>query len=210
MVRRLVLVLLVLSFAAGCGSITTNLAGTKLTLTAFNSMVGKAVFHLTCAPAGGDVANATAACAALHGDPKLVTAPKPFICLGGPTSWWDVTISGRLAEKQVRRKFSTCWTPQMATLGKLGLASQLGRHVLRRRRGIVAAGTTRTFPGDSLRPGDLLVCTIRGHKLELGVPDTIGPMGSMDWGGKYVRSVVLTGNRRGDGSVTASCRRTSS
>jgi len=43
--KRLALALLVLSAAAGCGS-GMNLAGPKLTMTAVNSNVGQAVFHL--------------------------------------------------------------------------------------------------------------------------------------------------------------------
>ena len=43
--KRLALAVFVLVVAAGCGS-GTNLAGTKLTLTAINPNVGQAVFHL--------------------------------------------------------------------------------------------------------------------------------------------------------------------
>src|SRR5436190_11972543 len=121
----LALGLFVLPAAAGCGDSGMNLAGTKLTLTAVNSNVGQAVFHLDCGPAGGDVMDPAAACSALGHDPALITAPQPYTCIGGTFSWFDMTISGRLAGKLVHRKFSTCWTPQMATLKKLGLASSL-------------------------------------------------------------------------------------
>jgi hypothetical protein len=204
--KRLTLVLPLLWVAAGCGS-TMNLAGTKLTLTAVNRNVGQAVFHLDCAPAGGDVSDPAAACAALGRDPTLVTSPQPFNCIGGTTSWFDMTISGRLAGKRVQQKFSTCWTPQMATLRKLGLASSLARHVLRRRSGLVLPGLKHTFPPGTLRPGDLLVCKILHHRLQLGIPDTLGPIGSTGRGGKNVVSVTLTGRRSADGSVTASCHR---
>jgi hypothetical protein len=205
--KRLVLGLLVLGLT-GCGG-GMNLAGTRLTLTAVNPNVGQAVFHLDCAPTGGDVTDPSAACAALGHDPKLVTAPQPFMCIGSTTSWFDMTISGRLAGKPVHRKFSTCWTPQMATLDKLGLARSLSRHVLRRRHGVVLPGATRTFPPGTLRPGDLLVCKIDHHRPQLGIPDRFGSMGSTGFGGKNVVTATLTGTRHGDGSVTASCHRDS-
>jgi hypothetical protein len=204
--KRLVLALFVLALTAGCGS-SMNSAGTKLTLTAVNANVGRAVFHLNCGPDGGDVSNPTAACAALKRDPKLVTSPQPYTCIGGPTSWFDMAISGRLNGQPVHRKFSTCWTPQMATLKKLGLANSLGRHLLQRRHGVVQSGIRRSFPPNTLRPGDVLVCTIRHHRLRLGIPDTVGSIGSTGFGGKDVVSVTLTGRRNADGSVTASCHR---
>ncbi len=203
--KCLVLGMLLLALA-GCGS-GMSLAGTKLTLTAVNPNVGQAVFHLDCGPAGGDVSDPAAACAELERDPKLVTSPRPYTCIGGTTSWFNMTISGRLAGKPVQQKFSTCWTPQMATLDKLGLASSLGRHVLRRRHGLVLPGLKRTFPPGTLRPGDLVVCKILHHRLQLGIPDTFGRIGSTGTGGKDVVSVTLSARRSADGSVTASCRR---
>jgi len=199
--KRLPLALPLLWIAAGCGG-TMSLAGTKLTLTAVNPNVGQAVFHLACGPAGGDVSDPAAACVALGRDPKLVTSPRPYTCLGGPSSWFDMTISGRLAGKPVHRTFSTCWTPQMATLEKLGLASSLGRHVLRRRHGLVQPGIQRTFPPGTLRPGDLLVCRTRQHRLEMGIPATFGRIGSTS-----TSSLILTGGRSADGSIAARCRR---
>ena len=201
--RRLVLglVVFVLSAAVGCGG-GVNLAGTKLTLTAINPNVGQAVFHLNCGPTRGDVSDPAAACAALSRDPTLVTSPKPFTCLGGPSSWYDMTISGRIAGKPVHKKFSTCWTPQMATLKQLGLAKSLERHVQRRRHGLVLPGLPHDFPPGTLRAGDLLVCRIRHHRLELGVPDTFGPIGSMG-----TANATLSGTRHPDGSITANCRR---
>jgi hypothetical protein len=203
--KRLALALLLLSAAAGCAS-GRNLAGTKLTLTAINPNVGQAVFHLDCGPAGGDVTDPSAACASLGRDPTLITSPKPFTCLGGPSSWFDMTISGRLAGKRVHEKFATCWTPQMATLQKLGLARSLGRHVLRRRRGVVHPGGRRTFPRGTLRPGDILVCMTLHHRVQLGIPDTFGSIGSAGTGGRDVVSLNLAGTRKADGSVTARCR----
>jgi hypothetical protein len=218
--KRVPLALLVLALA-GCGS-GMNLVGTRLTLTAINPNVGLAVFHLKCGPSGGDVNDPGAACSALGHDPKLVTSPQPFTCLGGPTSWFDVTISGRLAGKPVDRKFSTCWTPQMATLGKLGLANSLRDHVRPRRRGLVLAHRTHTFPPGALRPGDLIVCTILHHRLELPIPEGRNPIGKtgVGFGGKLVEvgnspnetlkdivNVTLSGTRDANGSITASCHR---
>ena len=221
--KRLVLALPLLVVAAGCGS-SMNLAGTKLTLTAVNPNVGQAVFHLECGPAGGDVADPSAACAALGHDPTLVTSPQPFTCLGGPSSWFDMTISGRLDGKPVHQQFSTCWTPQMAMLNELGLARSLRSHVLPRRHGVVLAGVTTTFPAGTLRPGDLIVCTILHHRLELGVPGTFGRIGSAGTrvGGKLTEvgdspnetvtgglNITLGATRHADGSITAGCHRTS-
>ena len=197
---------LILLGLTGCGS-GTSLAGTKLTLTAVNPNVGQAVFHLDCGPAGGDVSDPAAACAALAHDPTLVTSPQPFDCIGGTSSWFDVTISGSLNGKPVHRKFSTCWTSQMATLKELGVAGSLESHVLPRRHGVVQPGIRRTFPPGTLRPGDVLVCRILHHRLQLGVPAGFGPIGSVGTGGKDVASVTLSGRRNADGSVTASCHR---
>ena len=98
----------------------------------------------------------------------------------------------------------------MATLDKLGLANSLGRHVLRRRRGVVHPGIRRTFPPGTLRPGDILVCRTLHHRVQMGIPDTFGSIGSTGVGGRDVVSMTLTGTRKADGSVTASCHRGSS
>lgn len=199
--RRAALALGLVVLAAGCGG--TKAAETHLTVSALNPTVGMAVFHIEC-PAP----EPSTACDALGSNPSLVTAPKPFTCLGGPSSWFDMTISGRLAGKPVHEKFSTCWTPQMATLGKLGLAPELNSHIRPQRHGVVLPGIPRTFPARSIRPGDLLVCRWPGHHpLELGVPDRFGRLGSVGQGGRDVVAITLTGTRHSDGSVTASCHR---
>lgn len=195
--KRVLLGMCVLALA-GCGS-SMKLAGTKLTLTAVNPNVGQAVFHLDCGPTGGDISDPAAACAALGRDPTLVTSPKPFNCIGGTTSWFDMTISGRLAGKPVREKLATCWTPQMATLKKLGLAHSLMRHIRERRHGNVLPGVPHDFPPGTLRPGDALDCGIL-HRLELGIPDTFGSIGSVG-----TANLTLSATRHRDGSVTASC-----
>ena len=188
--------------AAGCGG-SAKLAGTRLTLTALNPNVGMAVFHLECQPARGDVADPAAACAALAHSPTLVTSPAPFTCFGGPTSWFDVTISGRLAGAPVHEKFATCWTRQSATLGKLGIGGSLSGHIRTRRVGIVNA--SRTFASGALRPGDVLVCGLPGHRgVELGIPARHGSLGSAGSGGP-LGGATLTGTRHSDGSIVASC-----
>jgi hypothetical protein len=189
---------------AGCG---THVApSTSLTLLAVNPEVGRAAFHLTCGPSGGDFRDAAGACAALAERPDLVTKPKPFVCRGGTTSWWDVTISGRLRGHAVRAHTSTCWTPQMATIRRLGIGGwqSLRAHLLPRRREVLLPTERRAFASGALRPGDLVTCRIRGHKLEAGVPIAYGT-GGVGWGGKDVVPVTLSITRKPDGSVTASC-----
>src|ERR1041385_9128297 len=114
---------------AGCGS--RSVPSTDLTLLAVNPSVGRAVFHLRCAPARGDLGDPARACAAVAARPQLVTRPKPFVCFGGTFSWWDVTITGRLNGRPVRTHISTCWTPQMAMIRRLGIGWQSLRAHLR-------------------------------------------------------------------------------
>jgi hypothetical protein len=201
---RLLVGVLVAVLLAGCGSGSANRA-TDLTFLAVNPFVGRAVFHLTCAPPGGDLGNPARACAAVAAHPRLVTSPKPFTCMGGTFSWWDVTITGRLRGRQVRTHTSTCWTPQMAMIGRLGIGwESLRAHLLPRRREAVLPSVPKTFPSGAVRPGDLVTCTILGHKLEDGVPIEYGTS-SNGYGGKNVTSVTLSVTHNHDGSVTASC-----
>ena len=180
---------------------------TQLTVVALNSWVGRAVFHLDCNPAGGDIPTPARACAALARTPQLVTSPKPFTCLGGTSSWWDVTISGWLHGKPIKRAFSTCWTPQMTTIGRLRLAwPVLQRHLVARRVEAVMPGTSTVFPPGELRAADLVTCTILGHHLQLGVPIDVGPPSSTGFGGANVTTVTLSVARHRDGSVSAGCR----
>ena len=201
---RLLAAALVAVSLAGCGSRATS-RSTDLTFLAVNPYVGRAAFHLTCSPSGGDLRNPARACAAVAADPQLVTNPKPFGCIGGLFSWWDVTITGRLHGRQVRTHTSTCWTPQMAMIGRLGIGWQsLRAHLQPRRRKTVVPGVPHTFPAGTLRPGDLVTCEILGHKLEDGIP--IGyETSSTGYGGKNVTSVTLSVTHNRDGSVTASC-----
>jgi hypothetical protein len=191
---------------AGCGSRTAR-PSTDLTLLAVNSYVGRAAFHLTCKPSGGDLSHPARACTALASDPTLVRRPKPFICAGGMFSWWDITISGRLHGRPLRSHVSTCWTPQMAMIGRLGISWQsLRAHLLPRRHEAVMPGEPKTFPAGVLRPGDLVTCVILGRRLEVGIGTTYGTS-SNGYGGKNVTSVTLSVTHRGDGSVAATCHR---
>lgn len=190
---------------AGCGG-GSKPPATALTILAVNSSVGRSVFHLDCGPAGGDVPDPAKACVALAATPQLITEPKRFICAGGTFSWWDVTITGRLDKKPVRRFFSTCWTPQMATIASLHLGwPVLQKHLLPRLHVSVLAGTTHVFPPGALRAADVIACDIRGHQLAMGVPDTFGSGGSVGYGGTNIVSVNLTVSRHRDGSVSATC-----
>jgi hypothetical protein len=206
MIRAALVIALVVA-VAGCGGGRRAASGTELTLLALNATVGRAVFHLECGPAGGDLPNPARACAALARHPQLVTGPKPFVCIGGTFSWWEITISGRLDGAPVRRGLSTCWTPQMATLERLGIAGVLRQHLEPRRSEAVLPGTTHTFPPGTLRAADVVTCDILGHRLEAGVPVQSGPYAkdSIGFGGAGVTSVVLTVGHDTDGTVTASC-----
>jgi hypothetical protein len=185
----------------------SGLAGTKLTVVALNSWVGRAVFHIDCNPAGGDIPSPARACFALARTPQLVTSPTPFTCFGGTSSWWDVAISGRFHGKKIRRTFSTCWTPQMTTIGRLRLGwTVLQRHLVARRVQAVMPGTSTVFRPGELRAADLVTCTILGHRLQLGVPIDVGPTSSTGFGGANGTTVTLSAARRRDGSVAAGCR----
>jgi hypothetical protein len=198
------LVLLAACVVAGCGG--TARPRTTLTIFAENDSVGRALFHLRCAPAGGDLPDTRRACAALATDPSLVTRPRPFICFGGTFSWWDVRIDGRLRGRTLHRAFSTCWTPQMPTIGRLGLTWQeLRSHLEPRRRARVLPGVAQTLTG--LRPGDLVTCDILGHHLQMGVPSSTGfGPASVGVGGGDVPGATLALARHTDGTVVASCR----
>jgi hypothetical protein len=181
-------------------------SSTQLRILALNSYVGRAAFHLTCEPTGGDIGDPAAACAAIGAAPELVTDPKPFACRGGPASWWDITITGRLQGQPIRTHTASCWTPQMELIGRLGIGRSLQAHLLPRRHEAVMPGIPRTFAARVLRPTDLVTCKILGHKLEQGVPIPIGTA-STGYGGKKVTSVVLSVDHNADGSVRASCHR---
>jgi hypothetical protein len=179
---------------------------TSLTVVALNASVGRAVFHLTCAPPGGDMPDPAHACAALDQEPELITNPEPFVCRGGPSSWWVVRVSGSLNGEAIRRTFATCWTLQMPAIAQFGLTWEVLRsHLVPRRNRRVTAGTTRRFAPGVLRATDLVTCDIRGHHLKVGVPLETGRRVSVSYGGTHPVVVLRVAYNR-DGSVTASCR----
>jgi hypothetical protein len=179
----------------------SSTSGTKLTMVALNANVGRAVFHLGCVPPDGDIPDPSRACAALDLQPQLVTSPQPFVCRGGPTSHWDVTISGWLNGQPIDENFTTCWVFQMPTIREFGLTwEDLRKHLVPRRHKTIRPGTRVRFRPGVLRPADLVSCTIRGHRLKLGVP--------VYWGRhSLISGGVLTVAHNRDGSVTASCHR---
>jgi hypothetical protein len=189
---------------AGCGAQSAP-PGIALKIVAVNGSVGRAVFHLRCGPAGGDMPDNRAACAALRESPKLVTSPKPFVCAGGTTSWWDVSVSGRIAGRRLDHTVSTCWTPQMAMIGRLGLGHALDSHLVPRRHVRVIPGVQRTIAPGTLRPGDLITCDIRGHRLAADVPTRSDGPTSVGYSGAHVVTVTLEVARDRDGTLLASC-----
>lgn len=215
MLRAASLVVLLVALWTGCGGEggdggSAASYGTELTMVALNPNVGRAVFHLQCLPSdyvGGDLPDAGKACDALSSNPELITSPRPFTCAGGTFSWWDVTISGRLNGTPTHRSFSTCWTPQMETLGRFGLTDEaLRAHLVPRREKAVLPGAPQVFPPGVLRATDLVTCDILGHHLEIGVPvEATGQPSSEGYGGANVVSVTLGVALNKDGSVSASC-----
>ena len=177
----------------------------NLTVLAVGDTGGRALFHLRCDPAGGNVAQPAKACAAIAAQPSLVTHPKPFADLG--SNGWYFKISGRLDAKSVHFSGEMDWTPQAELIDKLGLAGPRGQplHLEPLRHGSVAMNQTRTFAPGLLRPGDLVTC--RGHDgyrrpaVGIGIPvqrDVVPYRASATPGVMAVRV-------RGDGAVIASC-----
>jgi hypothetical protein len=175
-------------------------ASTYLRILAINTALGRASFTFSCDPPGGNLPRVREACAALGNNPALITNPKPFTCIGGEYSWWDVSITGHLAKQTVRRSFSTCWTPQMPTIAGLGLRWPVLRSHTTRRQQAVLGGTSRTFAPGLLRPGDLVTCNFDGHHWELGIPNAFNPLSQLHFTGPLIV------HRKRDGSVIASCR----
>lgn len=175
----------------------------KLTILAVGES-GRALFHLQCDPASGNVADPADACAAIAAQPGLVTNPKPFFDSGPNTAYF--TITGRLNGRPVHFSGESSWTPQMALIDRLGLAGTRGQplHLEPRRHGSVGLGRTQTFAPGVLRPGDLVTCRVhhryRGPALAMGVPIHRG-FGNMFGATPGVLAVRV----RPDGEVVASC-----
>lgn len=210
--RTLVLAVAVAAVAAvavpgfelrGAGSVTPVRA--KLTVLAVGvDGGGRALFHLRCDPAGGNVAQPAEACAAIAHQPDLVRHPKPFFDMG-PNTWY-FTISGRLDGKPVHYRGESSWTTQMPLIAKLGLAGPHGQPLRLEplRHGSVGLNRTRTFAPGTLRPGDRVSCRVghgyRGPSLAMSVPVQQGR-------GGYVGATpgVIEVGVRADGAVVATC-----
>jgi hypothetical protein len=186
----------------GLGSVSTVPA--NLTILAVQDNGGRALFHLRCHPAGGNVAHPAQACAAIAAQPSLVTNPKPFYDFGNNGAFF--TITGRLNGKPVHFSGESDWTPQMALIDKLGLAGPHGQPLRPEplRHGSVALNQTHTFASGLLRPGDVVTCPVdhgyRGPALRMAVPIHRG-------NGGYVGATpgVIGLRVRSDGAVVASC-----
>ena len=186
----------------GLGSVTTVPANLKILAVQDNG--GRALFHLRCDPARGNVAQPAKACAAIAAQPGLVTNPKPFYDGGNNGAFF--TITGRLNGRPVHFSGESDWTPQMALIDKLGLAGPDGQPLRPEplRHGSVALNQTHTFASGLLRPGDVVTCGVqhrnRGPALAMGVPVHPGR-------GGYVGTPtgVFAMRKRADGAVVASC-----
>jgi len=172
-----VCLLVIMALLTGCGGGDIRVKQgstaqeTSVTILAVNEHVGRAVFRLSCQPAGGDVPSPARACAALEEAPELLTSPKPFTCLGGTFSWWDITIAGRLHGLPIQSHTASCWAPQMDLLRRLDIVDSLEDHLLPRARQELGGGEQRTYPPGVLEPGDLVACEANGRRLGQGVPN---------------------------------------
>jgi hypothetical protein len=184
------------------GSVTEVPA--KLTILAVEQNGGRALFHLRCDPAGGNVADPAKACAAIAAQPSIVTNPKPFYDMGDNGAYFR--LIGSLNGKPIHFSVESDWTPQMALISKLGLAGPHGQPLRPEplRRGSVGVNETRTFATGVLRPGDFVTCRVhhsyRGPTLSMAVP--IRPGGGGWLGGQ---GGVIAVRMRANGAVIASC-----
>ena len=187
---------------------------------------GRALFHLKCDPASGNVADPAKACAAIAAQPSLVTNPKLYPTSGPASGPLTVTcpshplrecplngpqyfkITGSVNGKPVHFAGGGMFTTEVALVEKLGLAGRFGNPVVRlepRRHGVVAMNHTHTFAPGVLRPGDLVTChathRYQGPPLAMSVPvhRGNGPEGSSAMPGLMAIRI------RADGSVLASC-----
>jgi hypothetical protein len=116
-----------------------------------------------------------------------------------------VNVSGRIAGRRLDHAVSTCWTPQMAMIGRLGLGLALDSHLVPRRHVRVIPGVQRTIAPGVLRPGDLITCDIRNHRLAAGIPTRADGPTTVGYSGAHVVTVTLEVARDRDGTLLASC-----
>lgn len=216
--RRMLLALIVVVVIAAGAVLGVELQGpgtvasvpANLTVLAVGNegMVGqvgqRALFHLRCDPAGGDVAHPAKACAAIAAQPSLVTHPKPVYNAGGDS--WYFTITGSLNGQPVHVGLEGDWMTQMALIDKLGLAGPHGQPLRLEslRHGFVGLNQTHRFAPGLLRPGDLVRCRVphsyQGIQLATSVPVHQG-LGREFGATPGVMAIRV----RADGAVTASC-----
>jgi hypothetical protein len=211
--RRVLVALVVVVVVAGGAALGFEFQGlgsvsqvpASLSVLAVRDNGGRALFHLRCDPASGNVADPANACAAIAAEPSLVTDPKPFYDFGNNGTYF--TISGRLNGKPVHFSGESDWTSQMALIRKLGLAGPHGQplHLETPRRGFVGIGKTRTFAPGVLRAGDFVTCRV--HHSYQGPPLAISVPVHGGGGAKYLgtQAGVLGLRVRADRAVTSSC-----
>jgi hypothetical protein len=197
----LILTLVAAVATTGCGGGNRSGAGkTQLTILAEQDYLGRASFHLSCRPTGGDVPSPSKACAAVERDPKILTKPELPVCIGAFGSGWHVTVSGLLDGHPVHTAFyMDCWTSDMP-LHRAGIWGELEKHLLPLKHLNLKLGETKTFPPGTLHTGDRITCP-EGAK---GVtkPVVFETRVFANNGPPLLLSIV----RRRDGSVTATCR----
>lgn len=245
--RRLLVALIVVVVAAAAAVLTVELRGrgsvppipanlTVLvvsegfrghsTLPLLRGIGGRALFHLKCDPASGNVADPAKACEAIAAQPSLVTNPKPYsasgplagppmqVCHRHPAKLCPANgpdyfkITGSVNGKPVHFAGGGIFATDVALVEKLGLAGRYGKPVVRlesRRHDFVAMNHTRVFAPGVLRPGDLVTCrathSYEGFPLEMSVPVHRGNASEESSAMAGLMAIRI----RADGTVLASC-----
>jgi hypothetical protein len=216
--RRVLVALVVAAVVAAGAALGFELRGlgsvapvpANLTVLAVGENGGRALFHLKCDPASGDVADPAKACAAIAAQPSLVRDPKTSLAsplTAGVVYTWYFTITGRLNGKPVHFSGESPWGTQIALIDRLGLAGPHGQplRLERLRHAFVGLNQTRRFAPGVLRPGDRVTCRVhhsyRGPALAMGVPAHrgVGPYEGSSTPG------LMEITMRADGTVLASC-----
>jgi hypothetical protein len=195
---------------------------------------GRALFHLKCDPASGNVADPAKACAAIAAQPSLVTNPKPYYTSGPATNLglgrypagppkqvchfhpaklcpaetpWYFRISGSVNGKPVHFGGAGLWGTQVALVDKLGLAGPHGTplRLEPQRHGFVAMNQTHSFSPGVLRPGDLVTC--RANHSYKGFPLAMSVPAHRGYKAEETSAMpgLMAIRIRADGTVLASC-----
>lgn len=210
--RVLVALIAVVVFAAGAaltvelrglGSVAPMPANLRVLVVGdvgtFGQNGERALFHLKCDPASGNVADPAKACAAIASQPSLI--PKSYTDRGG--EMWYFRITGSLNGKPVHFIGGGTGVP---LIDKLGLAGRHGNllHLEPRRHAFVGMNQTRRFAPGVLRPADLVICRVdhsyRGPPLAMSVPVHRGLEGEVS-----STPGLMAIRIRADGAVLASC-----